>query len=212
MQRLAGVLLHVRARDADALVGRRRRRQPMSRRAACTTSGARTARSGSPSADPDRSSACARTRSARQSAQPTRQAEPDRHLQGAVVQHRQHAGHRRASTASAWVVGRGAVLRRRRRRKSSLAVRQLAVHFQTDDNFPDIVPVASRAASSSYACALGRLRGGQSVRLLVLVRGVEQRAPRRRNCPSAACRPAGRRRKPQGRLIAGMPARLAAIV
>ena len=87
VQRLAGVLFHVDARDADAhgAVAARARRRRRSRAAA------RTARSDSPSAGPDRSSSCARRSTSSWIVQPSASAARIARSTARAVQHRQRA-------------------------------------------------------------------------------------------------------------------------
>ena len=121
MQRLAGVLFHVDARDADAhraAVGGEARSTRRSRAAG------RTARSGSPSAGRDRSSSCARrsTRDGRGSRAPARRA-PRARRRGGSAPAARPAARGRPDTARYWARRRTAWSSRRRSWWRSAAAR-----------------------------------------------------------------------------------------
>ena len=142
---LAGVLLEVDALQLHALAPRRRR---SGRGGRSRTAARRTARSGSPSAGPDRSSACARTATARGSA--TTVATPSRSASSSAraVEHRQRAGqpeHERIGER----VGRRAERDRRRRERLRSAV---ASWTWTSS------PITGSHVSSSCARPLGHAR------------------------------------------------------
>ena len=153
----------------------------------------RTARSDSPWAGRDRSSACAANFDRGGDLAAERQPEAQAELDRPAVEHRQRARQAEADRADARV-GLGAEAQLRTRRTSS-SRRELDVDLEADDGFVVGVMRGARGASTvgraaSNACAARRMP--------VLA----QRAGRR-----SGGRPAGRSVRPHGIEIAGRPAR-----
>ena len=127
VQLLAGVLLEVHPLDRRRGIRRRPTRRRASRR--CTAA-RRTARSGSPSACPDRSSSSGRIGTTRRCCSPAR-ARCGSSLDGRPVGHRQRAGQAKADRAHLGV-GLGAE-RRRTAAEHLRAGAELDVRLQADD-------------------------------------------------------------------------------